>query len=123
MVDKVVYFADFLDVEYLDRELGEGKYIVFDKGKIAKKNTAETAKMYIYVNEIKNELLSTIRNKKIKTLVYLLYGSDVNDVVDNIKTEILPEINKYISLSYVLIDNGEYDTPPKHPVKTIKYIQ
>ncbi len=126
---KNIYFSDCYDVKILDTILGQYKYTVFDKHKFVKNfgNTfleieKDQTKSYMFSLDVQAGLVKSIKNKKHKNVVYLLYKSHAQDVISLIEQEIKPIMNKFITFEYHLISDIKfYDFKFKTIVDHTKY--
>lgn len=106
-LEKNIYLSDIHDESYFNEIIGEGKYIIFDKHEIIKQ--VKTRKIdrnvlnYISNVEIAKAITKAIRNKKIKSIVYLLYTTKPKLIIKNINTIVIPKLNTSIDIKFSMI--------------------
>lgn len=106
-LEKSIYLSDIHDERYFDEIIGEGKYIIFDKHEIIRqvktRQIDESVLNYITNVEVAKALTKAIRNKKIKSIVYLLYTTKPKLIIKNIDTVIIPKLNTSINIKFSII--------------------
>lgn len=106
-LEKRIYLSDILDEDYFDKIIGKGKYIIFDKYEITRQikstNADESAMNYIANIEIGKALTKAIRNKKIRSIIYLLYTSKPKLIIKNIEEIIVPKLNTSVIIKFNMI--------------------
>ena len=98
---KNVIFTENND-EHLFKSLG--KYHVFDKNIVIQQNIndllANKTKNYLANQIIEKELTKCLRNKKFDVLIFILQGSSVDTIMNNIISNIYPNIKNTVDLRF-----------------------
>ena len=106
-LEKNIYLSDIYDEDFFNETVGEGRYVIFDKHEIIKqvktRNINKSVLNYITNVEIGKALTKAIRNKKIKSIIYLLYTTKPKLIIKNINNVIIPKLNTSINIKFSVI--------------------
>ena len=109
-LNKTIYLSDIHNKEEIKEELSNNINI-FDKDELAIKNKNMSGKVLEYFNNslLVDNLISLLKNKKIDTIVYLLYMSDIKKVIKTINT-IIEKNNIDVNVIYKhMLYEDDYD--------------
>lgn len=110
---KKIFLSDVLLPEYFDNLIGQNQYHIFDKDELIRELGDQSPDVISHLSGgiIEKNLTKTVRNKKIKNIVYLLYTSIPIEVKQSINDKIISKLGINIGIEYNLITtNSDFQT-------------
>ncbi len=115
--EKHIFLSDVNDKQFFDKYFGLYKYLIYDKYQTLKnlkfpKSFLGLEKNYvrrfIFNNKAEEEFIEKLKNKKYENIIYLLYKSEPEDIIENIQNNIIPKFNGLYNITISIITEEDY---------------
>ena len=117
MKKKHIFLSDINDKQFFDKHFGLYKYLIYDKYQTLKgldfqKSFLELERnpirRFLFNNKAEEDFLEKLKNKKYENIIYLLYKSEPEDIINNIKQNIIPKFDKLYNINISIITEEDY---------------
>jgi hypothetical protein len=115
--EKHIFLSDVNDKQFFDKYFGLYKYLIYDKYQTLKNLKFPRSflgleknhvRRFIFNNKAEEEFIEKLKNKKYENIIYLLYKSEPEDIIENIQNNIIPKFNGLYNITISIITEEDY---------------